>query len=656
MRAHHSAVKLLRSALAKWAFVAIPLLVAVLLAVRNLGWPFLWDDFDFLGRAQNLRPRDLFPPEGVIFYRPISREIYFWILSRLLGGTPLVAHVVNAAIAGTIVVLLVALVRRLAGARAGLISGLFFASSAGLPLAMGWISASQDLICSLFALVAFHLQLSRRALGAALAMAAAILSKETALALVPIPIVIAVLQRWTRGEVIRTVLAQAFVVVLWAGIHPWTRSILTGDVSASQGSGEYISFRGASVLPSSLQGLALTLNLRWVGATMRWTGQNLLPAVAATALIARCLLRAREGVLRESKDARSLTLGAIGVLTMLGAVGLTSLAVEDWSPLYACIPGLGLSMLAGLLLSSRGAPIVVGVLVTFLWLGVAQRDTTAEPTIPSELNFMESASALEKVERGFKSLRPVMPPKANVYVSVQARGHGGIYRQLFRFQPLRVWYGQPGIWVLDPNRYRSGADAEFLFWITPGLEVCEIDTRTLQPRGPGETINIAQYQKTLRGYAFGLTAAGKVDRAVEVLTTMPQASERIRIFDHRSAAMLLFSVGRDDDAATLLSAVPSFDRGSSVDAVSAVLVEPVAGLDLDAAAMRAFGLDPSDPRALHDLMLRLEASGSRAAAVRFAERLQALNPRDPESAAVLRRTRTHRAREMTAPIPYDVPQ
>jgi hypothetical protein len=634
-----------------------PILLALLLSARTLGWGFLWDDYDFLGRVESLRPADLLPADDVVFYRPISRELYFWIIRHVLGGSTVAAHVVHAAVVSTILALLVSFVGRLAGWRAALQSGLFFACSAPLPLVAGWISASQDLLCLLFAMVAFHLQLSRKTVAAALAMVAALLSKETGIALVPIPIAIAWLQRTPSARLARTGLVHLSALALWAILHPWIRGVLTGDVSLAPGSGEYVAFRGSSALMSALHGLSLTLHLPWHGATMRWTGQNLLPAMVATAAIAFLLIRAHRTLeVRPGSTATPSTLIAVAALLVAGPIAMTSLAVEDWSPHYALIPAVGLSMLAGPLLRGLRLPVLIGGLVVFLWLGVLQRDATTKPTIPSETNFAETDRALQAVKRGFQQRRPTLPANSNVYVSVQARGHGGIYRQLFRFQPLRVWYGHPEIWVLDPNRHRPGADAEFLFWITPDLGVVEIDTQTLEPRGTGGSIDVGQYKKTLRGYSFGLAAGGRVARAVQILITMPQNSRDVAIFDRRSAAMLLLAAGRQPDAAALLHDVPSFDHASAVDAVSALLIEPVAGLDLDEAAMRAFELDPADAPTVREIMTQLDRLGALAAAGRFAQRLQTMMPGDPQSAAILQRANAPRPREIMAPIPYDIPQ
>jgi hypothetical protein len=97
-----------------------PILLALLLSARTFGWGFLWDDYDFLGRVESLGLTDLLPADDVVFYRPVSRELYFWVVRHILGGSPVVAHVLNAAVVSTILALLVSFVGRLAGRRAAL--------------------------------------------------------------------------------------------------------------------------------------------------------------------------------------------------------------------------------------------------------------------------------------------------------------------------------------------------------------------------------------------------------------------------------------------------------------------------------------------------------------------------------------------------------
>ena len=631
------------------------LALALTLAARCLRWPFLWDDFDFLGRAQSLRLQDLLPKKSVVFYRPISREAYFWILSKL-GGTPFVGHLLAIVVLTAILFLLGSFIRKLAGDRASLIGGMLFVANAGIPLALGWVSGIQDLACTLFAILALRFQIDGKTIPATLAMAAALLSKETALFLFPALVAIPFLQRRSPAtSVYRPVAGAILLIGAWLLIHPWTQTIMRGGRTAAGTGGEHLAIRGMGALHPLLRGLGLTLNIPLGVGGVHLPGPNYRFALVATGIVILAVLM---------QFRRSQAFGAaqdrlawiIGSLVLVGSLVGTSLVVDAWSPYYACVPAVGLSIIAGPLLARSNAVVVIGVLLTALWFGVVLRNSPLEPTTPSEVNFETTANALQHVEAGFKSLHPTLPPNSQVYVSVQARGHGGLYEHLYRYQPLRVWYRQPGIWVLDPDLYRPGGGNQFLFWIDPQLNLFEINLATLEPRGPTQTFNLAQYQKALRGYAFGLAGAGETHRAVQIITRMPEPSKEVWAFDQHIAAMLLFAAHEDSLANQLLAKLPAYDRETSLKAASAVLVEPVPGLDLDLAAMRAFQISDTDPEALRALMLQLEALGSRLAARRFAGRLLALIPSDKQAQDVLQRTSAAPTQELTQPMPYELPQ
>jgi hypothetical protein len=99
-----------------------------------------------------------------------------------------------------------------------------------------------------------------------------------------------------------------------------------------------------------------------------------------------------------------------------------------------------------------------------------------------------------------------------------------------------------------------------------------------------------------------------------------------------------------------------FVEPQATEGVVALLAEPILGLDLDQPAMRAFGLDPNDLTALQSVMRRLDVSGYKLAAGRFANRIQLMIPGEQESAAVLRRVEEKPSQMITVPIPYDIPQ
>src|SRR4029079_16467526 len=93
------------------AFRASPTFLFALVMVLSAGtlwvmhgnvlrYPFLEDDYIFLTQV----PRGLFGSvEHAIrsvdtYFRPVSRELYFWGLHRLFGSEPLGFHLVNAAL------------------------------------------------------------------------------------------------------------------------------------------------------------------------------------------------------------------------------------------------------------------------------------------------------------------------------------------------------------------------------------------------------------------------------------------------------------------------------------------------------------------------------------------------------------------------------
>jgi hypothetical protein len=620
-------------------------------------WPFLWDDFDFLGRVHKLRLGDFLPDPSLIFYRPLSREVYFWVIDHLFGASPLAAHILNAAVVCATIFLLVSLVRKLEGKETAILSGLIFACSAALPLSIGWASAGQDLLCALFAVLALHLQVDRKPVAAAASMALALLSKETAIAAIPALLAVSLMRPTrSRGEFVKAVGLLGTVVFLWVLVQPWMHSMLSRAAPEAGSYNRYI-FRGKALLPALVQGVAISLNSPWIGRTPSFPGHILVPAMLATVQLVFVLTsRVPTNIAETPAHGDSPSALVLGAILWGFSIVATSLVLGGWSPHYVTIPALGMSMAAGTLLARVPRVAQVIAPLAFLWLGVGLRGNPIDPIVPTEPNFRETAIVLTKVRHGFQVLHTTFPESSNVFVSVQTRQSGGLYRHLFRFQPLRVWYRRPDLWVLDPNRRTEDRPNEFLFWIDPDLLVYEIRVTDLAPRGLTEKISLPRYQKTLRGYALGLAGSGHVDRAVSILVGMPEVDKTVWAFDRRTAAAVLLTAGRTSEAESVLVGVPVFVQPQATEGVVALLAEPVIGLDLDQGAMLAFGLNPNDLFALQSVMRRLDASGYKLAAGRFANRIQLMIPGEQESAAVLRRVEEKPSQMITVPIPYDIPQ
>src|SRR6266850_961535 len=520
----------------------------------------------------------------------------------------------NAGLVVACCFLLVAFVRRFSNRRSSVIAGFIFSAAAALPMLVGWISGSQDLLCILFSLAAY-LSLARgRTIGAIAFYALAVFSKETAVALAPALIALAYLTAPDgRKRVFHTAAGSVSVLLLWLLVHPWVRHNLhhPGAGSASQ----YVSFQGARAVAGFLQGIPSLFNISW-SRNFMWNVEVVASGFLAIAVL---VLGIRHAWLATSdpRDAdasgRESVLAIVGLTTILGPLVLTSAFIAHWSVYYAGISVIGLAMLAAPLLARLRWPVTAVVLALFLACGVLSRMAVVTPDVPQEQNLRQTARALKTIERELRTLQPTLPHDAKVYMYVQAAGTHGAYDVIYKSQP----------------------GEEFLFWISSQSDVFAIDPRTLQARSPGPAASFPEYQKTLRAFALGLAARGETDRAVSILTGMPQTSEYLRAYDRRCAAALLYAAGREAEGNDIARATPKFRRSDALEEIRGLVAKPIPGLDLDRSSMRAFEIAPTDTSAVREIMRRLEAGSYRESAGRFAGYLLTLVPGDGEASRVI---------------------
>src|SRR4029077_14833176 len=113
---------------------ALPALAAVILAAPFLGTSFLYDDFDFLSAAHAPRFGSFLPDARSLFYRPLSREVWFGAVSLLHLDRPGVFHALNTLLLALAVIGLTSLAHRLLGRRAALIAGFTLAGLGSIPI------------------------------------------------------------------------------------------------------------------------------------------------------------------------------------------------------------------------------------------------------------------------------------------------------------------------------------------------------------------------------------------------------------------------------------------------------------------------------------------------------------------------------------------
>lgn len=621
----------------------LPGVLAAVLILPTISFPYLFDDYDFLGRAQSFHPSQLLPDPGTIFYRPISRELYFGFLYLLGPNHPIWGHAANAAFLILTVVLLGLITRRLAGTRAGYFAAIGFAALGALPVLVGWASGSQDLLAIVFVLVALGAQLSGRTVVALLAMACALLSKETAVAFVPA----VALSRWLAEErpyrVGGSLAAYGLLVAGWAAIHPGIRLLLSGGLKAGGPSTAYLTFEGGSRWAAFLKGLATLGNLPIAGSGTPWPEERnptFTIAVAIVLLGLWALRRSGQGSRSRGEPPRAgsrpiARLVALALLLAIPPLLLISLLVRTWQPYYLSLAAIGTSILLGLGLSRFPLLPASALTVGFLALGVWCRGMDLGSDTPTERNVGPPMERLRRVQAEFRKTFPRLDSPAHVSLAVYAPEDRAVSIHLFRFQVLRLWYRNRFLDTIHPEWRRPDPPAERLAWVAPDLTVHEIDLRTLATFPAPADSTSYEYGATLRSYAQGLAATGHTDRGVQVLVRMFAPDSLVAAVNRRLAAALLLADGRASEAAKLIRETPPIGPEDAMDVAGAVLGNP-SRREIDGPFLAAFGVAPSDTAVVRGVMRKFAMTERWGATTRFARRLLEVKPGDWEAEALLR--------------------
>ncbi len=609
----------------------LPVLVALVLCAPGFQFPFLFEDYDFLARARLPGWSKFLPDPGPIFYRPVSREAYYSIITAL-GGTPFVGHVLNFCLVAAGILLLHRVTSRLLGDGPALVSTLLFATFSQTPVLVSWVSGCQDLLAIDFILLALWLEVRGRHVWAMGAAALALLSKEIAIAAFPA----LAGAGWILGRGGRKsrLAAAGYVAVgvAWASIHPLTRLLLTRRFEG--GETGYIGLDNPGRWVSLARSALTILNVPTSAPSTTWLPYLLVPAVLAAAVI----LLARRGLARPgSSPGAGFPGGArvalLGVCLGLPPLVLTSLLVRHWSPYYVALPAVGVFLCVATLYTRVPPGFLPTALAAYLVLGVVARAMPVSPEIPTEANLFAEGQALDSVERQFRALEPRLPRGAVILVDSFGSDRLSVRPHLCRFKAPRIWYDDPDMEVTLPGLRTDSSRPEFLFWVSRDLSVHEVNLVTLRPRSVQGQADYLEYQRLLRAYARGLADSGQLDRGVAVLLHMPEIRQEYRNLDHRLAAMLLLKYGRQEDASRLLASLPALTRNESVQVVSNTLQLRTSRAVPLGATMQAFGLSPGDPDALRAIMRTLRERGSYTLAAGVGTELLRLEPGDQEAIA-----------------------
>jgi hypothetical protein len=621
-------------------------LLAIVLSLPCAMLGYFWDDFFFLATAQTEPFAHLLPRAGDVFYRPLSQCFYFLFLRSLGAPGSLVAHLVNLGLAAVSVALFVRLASRLAGRRAGWLGGIAFATFAPLPALVAWASCAQDLFAIVLILLALSLRDQGRNGTALVASALALLCKETVLVLFPALVLWDGALGRKPARVARAGLAYGALLLAWAALHPGIRA-LVGHGLRSGATGYLGVGRPDRWGLYIARYVATLLNLPPTGWQTPWPSRLTLVWAVALALLGAGFWILRGRFARQSGDATGVDAGAaaphgrlvlLGLLLLLPPIAVHVFFIRHWASYFAGLSDIGGAFLLGVLLARAPLAAAAAALAAYMTLGVWYRGAVIPGgLVMTEPNFVEASAAIRHVRAGFLALRPSLPRGSEVLLSLPGTGMVGIHQDLRAGQALRLWYDDPKLATLPTERHRGGFVAEFLFRVTPELEVYEIDPDRLTARSSGRPARLQEMTLAISNYARGVAASGDPARAARILERLAdQDPEPYRSYDRRLSASVALWEGRAAEAGAILSRAGPLSRQESLDFLVKIFAEPTSSASLDSCAYRAFDVSPEDPEALRYLMKMFHILGYEEQAVVFARRVQAVDPGDEESAELIR--------------------
>lgn len=321
--------------------------------------PLLFDDYTILEKVRRHSFAGLWAPSELLYgwYRPWSRETYFAIIDRLAAAHPIAFHLAGLSLAVACLVAFYLLARRVNGERAAAVASAGLAAMGAWSGALTWGAGAQETWMLLFALLALHAVLSRRDALATLALAGALLSKETA-GVVPVVMVLAMvcIQRESLRTAARRIAGPVALTLAWVVLHPTLRARLLGHAAAPEAAS------GVTAMSVTIKSLGAFVNCERVPRP----DSGFLPALSeglpALIILVPLLLtiagvgkfKSTAGDAVDAPDASSRTRAATfgGAWAALALVPLFAPGLA-WAPYYVLLAACGAWLAAGCLLAPR---------------------------------------------------------------------------------------------------------------------------------------------------------------------------------------------------------------------------------------------------------------------------------------------------------------
>ncbi|MFI5370857.1 MAG: hypothetical protein ACHQ52_04795 [Candidatus Eisenbacteria bacterium] len=442
---------------AAWLGLALVLVAATWLHRDALRAPFFADDYAFLDAVRGRSLTGALTGADPLgnYFRPVGRQLWFWLIAHGGGASPWVAHALGLGLFLTSITLLFVLVTGAAGPWAGLVAASVLSLHHAADVPLLWVSGAQDLIAVTGALGALVLFQRGRAGGAAVSLALGLLAKET-VALTP---VVAVLFARPPGERADSALKRAWplfaTAVAWAAVWLVTLpsragfaaaarldprdlpAALVGATRAAFGIEWSTGGEHTHVAPSDLAAVALVVVALFVAA---WGGG------AWTEDSRRASPRSRAG----SAGTRGAAVGAL-MWAVLAALPVAAV-MPIWSAYHFLYAVCGVAAVIGVMVTGAGPVIAIAVVAI---LAIASAQARALPgfatrpgafTAQSHVDrayLLRGMSRVGHVLAELKRLRPTLPPRSTLlFAGVPANiafqtGNGPLVRWAYRDSTLR---------------------------------------------------------------------------------------------------------------------------------------------------------------------------------------------------------------------------
>lgn len=451
----------------------------VLLVWASRSAPFgtpVADDYAFLARLRFQHPLSWLDSMGAAFYwRPVSRQLWFGLVSPVLFTAPAIAAALNAALLVAAYALLARTLARIVPPPAAALIAAFPLLAEPARALLVWPSGSQHLLGMLGVALAVHEAAAGRLLTTALATAFGLLSHESAL--LAIPAVLLVRGRASRDlrSTARWAIALLGVVALWLGGYALAR----GHGVLLPAAPTLPLARGA---PDLLRRFALAaLNLEDADPAFRrpFAIAYILLAVLSLVPLAGRAARARLAALWP------LPVACAG-LAVLGALPLARL-LPDWNAWRAFVPSVFLGVAIGAWLAIASPALVAGfvvlrVVALLLAPQAARLVAVYAPATTSDLSFVRIAR-LQRIVSPSRDVilarYPRLPAGTIVrYQNVPRMANVGFHGE----SAVQVWYADTTL-RFEPfggrEGYRWASDA-VLSYMPMREPICEIEDAAIR--------------------------------------------------------------------------------------------------------------------------------------------------------------------------------